>query len=399
MSYSFLYGAILHGRRHKKIFTASQSYRLFFILQNNPSILSLRLLLSTTSNHDSFTVSYLKNKCGLSSESAFSASKVVDFETPHKPDSVIALFKNHGFSEPQITRLIRARPRLLLSNVKKTLLPKLEFFKSKGVSSPDLGKILGNHRTIFRRSLENHIIPSFNFLSNILKSDEAAIKVITCYPRIMTYDLDNYMLPNIDILRNYGVPESNIVKVLHSITKVFLKSSVEFKENVEKVKEMGFNPMRVTFVVAVLVLNCMTKSAWDRKFDVYKKCGWSEKEIVEAFRRYPSFITLSEEKIVKKMDFLVNEMGLQSSLIAKRPRVITQSLEKRIVPRGLFARDLLSKGLVKKKFELQALFESSEKSFIEKFVNRYKADAPELLKLYQEKFDLSSNWKPSRSSS
>ncbi|XP_022721945.1 uncharacterized protein LOC111279239 [Durio zibethinus] len=128
---------------------------------------------------------------------------------------------------------------------------------------------------------------------------------------------------------------------------------------------------------------------WDRKFYVHKNYGWSEKEIIDAFRKYPLFMTVSKGKIVKIMDFLTNKMGLQSSIIAKRPLVITQSLEKRIVPRGLFALDLLSKGLVKKEFNLEALFEDSEKLFIEKFVNRYEADALELLKLYQEKFDLS----------
>ncbi|XVF28356.1 hypothetical protein REPUB_Repub15cG0022600 [Reevesia pubescens] len=392
----FLCKTILHGRH---TVTASQSHKLFCIFQNDPSSvlgvsvsLTLRCI-SSSSYEQSFTVSYLKNTCGLSSESALTASKFVHFGTPEKPDSVIAFFKNQGLSERQIASLIRARPRVLLSDVKKTLLPKLEFFKSKGVSIPELCKILGNHPIAFFGSLENHIIPSFNFLSNLLKSDEAAIKVITCYPRIMTYDLDNYMLPDIDILRNYGVPESNIVKVLHSISKVFLKSSVQFKETVEKVKEMGFSPSRMTFVIAVLVLNFMAKPAWDKKFDVYKKCGWSDKEIMDAFRKYPTFISVSEDKVVKIMDFLVKEMGLQPSLIAKRPRVITQSLEKRIVPRGLFARDLLSKGLVKKKFTLYALFESSEKLFIEKFVTCYKADAPELLKLYQQKLDLSNNWK------
>ncbi|XVF62614.1 hypothetical protein PTKIN_Ptkin09bG0022300 [Pterospermum kingtungense] len=369
--------------------TASQSYRLFFVLQSNPSL----RLFSTTPNPQSFTVSYLINTCGLSPESAFSASKFVDFETPDKPDSVIAFFKNHGFSETQITTLIRGRPKVLVSDVKCTLSPNIEFFKSKGVSSRDLAKTLLRNPTIFGRSLKNHIIPSFNCLRNLLKSDEAAIKAITRFPRLLTYDLDNSILPNIDTLQKFGVPESNIVKVLHSMSRIFLKTSVEFKETVEKVKEMGFNPLRMTFVLAVSVLNSMTESMWDRKFYVYKNCGWSEKEIIDALRKYPSFLTLSEEQIVKKMDFLVSEMGLQPSLIAKRPRVITQSLEKRIVPRGLFAKDLLSRGLVKKELNLEAVFEASEKSFIEKFVNRYEADAPELLKLYQEKFDLSNNRK------
>ncbi|MBA0808304.1 hypothetical protein Gohar_024055 [Gossypium harknessii] len=112
---------------------------------------------------------------------------------------------------------------------------------------------------------------------------------------------------------------------------------------------MGFNPPSMSFVLAVTVLNFMPNSSWDRKLDVYKKWGWSEKEVIEAFRKNPS-----------------------------RTRVLTQSLEKRIVPRGLFVRDLLSKGLVKKELSVQALFEASEKSFIDKLVNRYKGDVHEL---------------------
>ncbi|XVE82112.1 hypothetical protein DITRI_Ditri15bG0121200 [Diplodiscus trichospermus] len=222
-----MFHSFLHGRQ-KIIFTAYQSYRLFFIPQNNPSVLSLRFF-STTSNPHSFTVSYLINKCGLSPESAFSASKFVNFETSDKPDSVFAVFKSHGLSEPQITSLIRKRPQVLLSDVDDTLLPKIEFFKSRG-------------------------------------SDEAAIKAITAYPRIMTYDLNNYIFPNIEILRNYGVPESNIVKVLHSKPRTFLRSPVVFKENVEKVKEMGLNPTKMTFAAAVLVLNFMSKSMWKENF-------------------------------------------------------------------------------------------------------------------------------------
>ncbi|XVE82110.1 hypothetical protein DITRI_Ditri15bG0121000 [Diplodiscus trichospermus] len=266
-----MFHSFLHWRQ-KITFSAYQGYRLFCLLQNNPSVLSLRFL-STTSNPDSFTVSYLINKCGLSPESALSVSKVVNFETPDKPDSVVAVFKSHGLSEPQITSLIRKRPQVLLSDVNHTLLPKIEFFKSREVSSRDLAKMLANNPNILARSLEKHIIPFFDCLGNLLKSDEAAIKAITTYPRIMTYDLNNYIFPNIEVLRNFGVPESNIVKILNSMCGMFLKSPVEFKDTVEKVKEMGLNPTMMTFAVAVFILNFMTKSMWDRKFDVYKNCG------------------------------------------------------------------------------------------------------------------------------
>ncbi|KAK6229343.1 hypothetical protein SCA6_018294 [Theobroma cacao] len=48
------------------------------------------------------------------------------------------------------------------------------------------------------------------------------------------------------------------------------------------------------------------------------------------------------------MDFLVNKMGFRSSIFAKRPRILMMILDKKIVPRGLFALDLLSKGIIKR---------------------------------------------------
>ncbi|XVF62619.1 hypothetical protein PTKIN_Ptkin09bG0022800 [Pterospermum kingtungense] len=387
--FCFLSKALFH-RRHK--ITAAQRLKLLIVFHENPSVLSLRLF-STSSNQQSFTVSYLIKKCGFSPETALKASKSFNFETPDKPDSVIAFFRNHGFSNTQITTLLKRRPRTLVSNVDKVILPKVDFFYSTGFSRSDLTTVLSKRPHILATSLQNQIIPSFNILRDLLLSDENVIKAIKRYPRIFSYDFNAYMLPNIKILGNCGVPEDIIVKALQWQPKTFFKSPVRLKEIVEELKEMGFNPEKVSYVLAVHILGSMSKSTLGKKISTYKMYGLSEEEVLETFRVYPQMMTTSEDKIIAVMDFLVNKMGLQPSLITKRPRLITQSLEKRIVPRGLFAQDLLSKGLVKKELNLRAVFEASEKSFIEKFVNRYEADAPELLKLYQQKFDLSNNWK------
>ncbi|KAL0010519.1 hypothetical protein SO802_005627 [Lithocarpus litseifolius] len=64
---------------------------------------------------------------------------------------------------------------------------------------------------------------------------------------------------------------------------------VQFREVVEKVKEIGFNLLMMKFAKAVHVLWSMSKSTWERKVDVYTKWGWSEAEheISLAFRRHP----------------------------------------------------------------------------------------------------------------
>ncbi|KHG03736.1 Pentatricopeptide repeat-containing -like protein [Gossypium arboreum] len=154
---------------------------------------------------------------------------------------------------------------------------------------------------------------------------------------------------------------------------------------------MGFDPCKGMFMVAIYALGSMAKPTLKRKFEAFKKFTWSDEEISEAFRRYPSFIRLSVDNLMVTMDFLVNKMGCSPSFIAKRPRLLLMSMEKKIVPRFLFAWDLLSKGVIKN-INLHALLETSEHLFIEKFVNCYKPEeASRMLKLYHEKLDLSKN--------
>ncbi|KAE8725373.1 Mitochondrial transcription termination factor family protein, putative isoform 2 [Hibiscus syriacus] len=299
--------------------------------------------------------SYLKNNCGLSLESALEASKSVHLETPEKPDCVIAVLKNHGFSKPQITRLINKRPALLTSDVEGTVLPKLD---------------------------------------NVLKSDEKIFRAVKHYPRLMDYSISTYdvLSSNINTLLDNGVAECNIVSTLCLLPTTFVRSPKKFNDMVEEAKDIGLNPSKPMFVVALSALSSMSKLTWKRKIEVFKKLGWSEEEVLEACRRYPSFMRVSEDKLVVTMDFLMNEMGFSSSVIAKRPQLLSMSIEKKIVPRGLFALDLLSKGVIKHIY-LSSLFGPSDHVFIENFIRHHKSEASQLLKLYHEKLDLSKNWR------
>ncbi|KAJ9700077.1 hypothetical protein PVL29_005759 [Vitis rotundifolia] len=369
-----------------------------FTLSASSTRQSLRFLLhhlypfssiSTSGKSQSFTVSYLIDSCGLSHKDALSASKFFCFETPDKPNSVLAFFDSHCFSKSQISKIVKSLPRLLASDPDKTLLPKLQFFYSKGASRPDVTKIVVSTPGILYRSLENQIIPSFNFFKEFLQSDEMAITVIKRFSRILLFDLHTYVASNINALQEFGVPKSNIAGLLMNRPMAFMVRPNLFRENLEEVKKMGFNPSQMKFVIAIHAIRAMGKSTWERKIDVYKRWGWSEEEIRLAFIKLPRCMTHSEDKIMATMDFFVNKMGRESSLIARRPLLISLSLEKRIIPRYSVIQVLLSKGLIKNDTSLVVLFESTEKMFLRKFVNGYKKEAPQLMKLYQEKINLS----------
>ncbi|KAI3430125.1 uncharacterized protein J3R85_008270, partial [Psidium guajava] len=351
---------------------------------------SLRLLLrfsSTSSKSESFTASYLVDSCGLSPESALSASKFVKFETPSGPDRVIGVFKNRGFTPTQISNIVGRFPALLSADPDKTLLPKINFLCSRGMSDLGLAKLVVAVPKILGRSLEQHLVPTFHYISNLLQSDEKAIAAITRAPRILYEDPQALLVPEITTLRSAGVPEANIRHLVLYHGQIFWFRSLRFDETMNRVKAMGFDPSKLSFVVALYVIMSMGEEMWRRKISVYGKWGWSEEVVMLAFRKYPLCMALSESKITAAMDFFVNVVGLDSLVISQRPLAITYSFRKRIVPRGSVFRVLLSKGLIKP-CSLLSLLTVSEEKFLEKFVTTYLGEAPHLLALYNEKMGL-----------
>ncbi|XP_059654566.1 uncharacterized protein LOC132301318 [Cornus florida] len=185
-----------------------------------------------------------------------------------------------------------------MSDPQNTLLPKIVFFHSKGFLTQDIAKILSTTPAVWQRSLENQIIPSYNFFKEFLKSEEKTIAVIKHFAGILLYDLHISVAPNIEALREIGVPELNIVALFTKKPQAFTANADRFKEIVEEVKKMGFNPTKVMSGVAIHALRAMSKSAWEKKVEVYKKWGLSEDQILVAFGKHPWFMLVSVEKIM-----------------------------------------------------------------------------------------------------
>ncbi|KAH7513314.1 transcription termination factor MTERF15, mitochondrial [Ziziphus jujuba] len=344
---------------------------------------------SSGSDQHAFAVSYLINSFGFSPQSALSASRYVYFENSEKPDSLVKVLKDYGFTQTQISDLVKRCPSVLSMDTEKNLLPKLLFFEAKGLSKIEITKMVTGFPYILRRSLSNTIIPSYDFFKNLFQSDEKVFIAIKRFLGILTLDIKQYLAPNFDILLHNGVPKSNVVTLIQNQPRALLKNPDKFRKLVKEVKEMGFDPQRSNFLVAVFAIGTMTKSTWERKADIYKRWGWSEEEVFQAFRRNPGCMMCSENKIMEIMNFLINEMSLEPSIVAKCPTVITFSLKKRIVPRASVIQVLLSEGLLKKNCSLSSYFIASEELFLKKFVLPYEKESSKLLKLYKKKLSLS----------
>jgi len=337
---------------------------------------------STAFDKQSFTVSYLNN-CGFSPQTASNVSQTITLSNSQKPDSVIAFFTTHGFSYSQIRHILTRKPTLLLcKDPNKLLLPKFQFLLSKGASSSDIVHIVNASPKLLLRSLHNHIIPTFQISRGFLLSDK---KIIACLKRFCFLS-ENRVTTNVKLLLDNGVSHSNIARLFHWWPNILC--SDRLLNTVDELKQLGFNTSTWTFSVAFLAKRTVNKAKWDHKVQTFKKWGWSDQHILQAFKKEPNCMLLSVHKINATMTFWVHHLGLDSLDLARAPGIFNRSLEKRIIPRASVVQFLVSKGLRRKDAGIYSPFVVSEKVFLKKFVNGFDEYSSDLLKIYEEKMNL-----------
>ncbi|KAK8585811.1 hypothetical protein V6N13_050781 [Hibiscus sabdariffa] len=377
---------------------------------NNPSLFFAVRSISKTSNFGTtrnLTISYLRNEIGFSEKSAVEASRG---KAASDPDIFKILFKSKLIgadleekivpwfnilsslleSNSKVIAAIKKKPSLIWRkfNVER-LSAKIEFFRSKGASGPDIFDILFQSAYVMNTSLEEHMIPCFNHLSNLFQSDSKTISFLMTEKSYILHNgfMFGEMLDNVKFLREDGVPESDILLMFNENPDVFISVSDQFKWCVKLLKRIGMDRSSEKFLPAISVfLNERYYDGIKIKFLIYKHYGFSKEDIWEVFRRDPDVLAGGEfpEQIAAVMDFLVEQIGFQPLVIVNQPSVFGLDFKKRIVPRGLYAKELMSKGLIKE-LSLSPLFDCSEKEFLQMFINRFEDEAPELLQLYKEK--------------
>ncbi|KAL5710885.1 hypothetical protein ACHQM5_021396 [Ranunculus cassubicifolius] len=342
--------------------------------------------LSTTTNQKSLTVSYLIGSCGFPEDKAIAISKKVQFDSSSKPDSVISLLKNYGLPTSYISNLVTRYPRVLVSDADKIIKPKIEHLKSLGFCGPNLVKVLSFNLFVLNSSLENRIIPNIVYLKSFVTTDSNMATLLSRSSWILKLNVEKLMAPNIALLRANGVPDSYIEKIVVQKPIALMRGPDQFKEIVEEIKKMKFNPLLFSFAKGIVVLTQLSKSSWEAKFSIYRKYGWSKEVFYMAFRSQPKLMEASAKKIEDTLEFLVNKMGYDPLLIAEYPTIITFSLDKRIIPRCLVFELLVSEGLIGKEYNISSILTAyNEKDFVEKFVTKFQDKIPKVLDVYQGK--------------
>ncbi|KAK1317792.1 hypothetical protein QJS10_CPA05g00653 [Acorus calamus] len=251
----------------------------------------------------------------------------------------------------------------------------MDFLRSAGFSTPDLTHIISKTPTILICSLEKQLVPAIGYLKGILGTDKDIISTIKGATWILNSNLPERMGSKLAVLRDHGVPDYRILAMIKQRAGAFLSNSDRFSEALIIVKEMGFDPSSSFFFMALANVVGTDKSKWVEKMELYGSFGWSEDDIVSAFKKQPQIMVLSKEKITRMMDFFVKESGLGLSFVSRYPDALLLSLEKRIRHRHSVTRVLISHGLLNKDVNFYTIFKLTEAKFLDKYVIKYQEHA------------------------
>ncbi|CAL5037640.1 unnamed protein product [Urochloa decumbens] len=315
-----------------------------------------------------------------SKKKAFEEFSFFRFNSTSNPDAVLALLSGVGLSRTDIAAVVAADP-LLLRSSPKNIGPRLLALRDRlGLSAHQIFHFL----LVGSRALRNcDVVPKIEFFISLYGSFEKLLAVMKKSYRILQSDLERVIKPNFMLLRQCGLSVRDIAQLWCCKARVLTSNPEHVKELVLRAEELGVPRRSRMFRQAVAVVTNITKERVAARLEFLKRTlGCYNSEVATAVSKMPTILGLTEECLHHKIQFLINEVGLEPQYIMQRPALLAYSLEKRLVPRHCVMKVLLAKGLLDSNRSFYTLVQYGEETFKLRYIDNHKDSVPGLADAY-----------------
>ncbi|PAN24886.1 hypothetical protein PAHAL_4G259300 [Panicum hallii] len=297
------------------------------------------------------------------------------------PDAVLALLSGIGLSSADIADVIAADP-LLLRASPKNIGPRLLALRDRlCLSTPQIARFL----LIGSRALRCcDVGPRLEFFISFFGSFEQLLAIMKKNSgHILLGNVERVINPNIALLRQWGLSVRDIAQLCSRNSRLLTFSPKRVKECLLCAEELGVPRSSRMFKYVVSIVSNITKEKVAPKLKFLKSTlGCSESEVAIAVSKMPSILPLSEELLLRKIHFLIKEVGMEPQYIVERPVLLAHSLEKRLLPRHCVMKVLQAKGLLSSKMGFYTFAQIGEKTFKLKYIDCHTDSVPGLADAY-----------------
>nr|CAB3470070.1 unnamed protein product [Digitaria exilis] len=360
-----------------------------------------RLLLSTSPSPTPFSLEdYLVTACGLAPAQARGTSKKVfadataaskkaidEFSTSGSglnpgfvPDAVLALLSSVGLSRADIANVVAADPLILLCRANR-LEPRILALRDRvGLSPPEIARFLPVASSVLRRG---KVDANIKFLISFYGSFGRVLVALKRNLCLLTSSIEKIIEPNIALLHQCGLSVRDIAQLCSQTPRLLSYNPKRVKEFLLRAEELGVPRTSPMFKYAVSAVAYTSKENVAARLLFFKRTlGCSDSEVSIAVSKCPYILGLTEENLLRKIEFLINEVRLEPQYIVKNPTLFTFNLEKRLISRYHVMKVLQEKGLLSSDKSFYTLAAMVEKTFKLMFIDRHKDSVPGLVDAY-----------------
>lgn len=281
------------------------------------------------------------------------------------------LISKCGLTEEEVTKCFRHYKPLLSVKSTQNMEETLELLHCCGLttSAQFRSVVLYNPMILCLRC--DSLKPKFSFLRTVIKEEDIS-KIVVRDARILNVSEDKLKSRASLFLRS-GFDGKTLAHLLARRPRLLMISEEKIMWVFKQAENLGFKKGSKSFSAALYAISGLGRETLERKLQSWSGLGFSEKQISKLVRLQPQLLKLSEEKLKRNADFMVNSMGFSLDDLVKYPALFLFSLEKRIIPRYKVVNALKSMQVqeFKREIYLPTIFYCTEKVFLDKYVNNH----------------------------
>ncbi|KAF7100336.1 hypothetical protein CFC21_101864 [Triticum aestivum] len=342
-------------------------------------LVPLHRLLSTTASISPKPFSakdFLVTDCGLTRAQALKASRrLSNLTSLSKPQATVAFLLGRGVPRSDIAVAVVADPSLLYASVGMVLAPRFAELSELGFSPSQIVAILSIRRT---GALRGNLL----FWFGIFDSYPKLLFLAKSNRELLSASIEKVIKPNLATLQECGISAPDIAVLSLYSCRLFTVKPKFLVDAVARIEELGVQRSSWMFRRALAALAFKSKDVLARKIQFLHTLGFSQDDLVNIAKKAALVLALSDKKIQRSVGFLMKDVGLQASYIARRPALIMYSVERWLLPRYSLLKLLRQKGLLDVELDYYTMASLAEKKFVQNFVDPYKDSVPGLVDEY-----------------
>ena len=264
--------------------------------------------------------------------------------------------------------------------MERTLAPVVAGLTGLGLSNAEIARLVSLAPGYFRcRSVVSKLeyyLPLFGSIDNLLRPLKHG-------SGFLCSDLERVVKPNVKLLAECGLGACDIAKLCIWEPRMLAINPERVRAMVACAERLGVPRGAGMFRLALQAVAFLTEEKIAAKVDYLKKTfRWSDAEVGIAISKAPNVLNKTREFLQRRSEFLISDLGLEPAYIARRPVMLSYSLEGRLRPRSYVVKFLKANGLLDPARDLYSVLVLTEKVFMEKYICPHKEAAPRLVEDY-----------------